>query len=57
MARIHPSECGNGTTHALAQAKQGEGEAKRVDAGHEVDRDSGVCQLYDIGDLGYLKYQ
>ena len=55
MTRAHPSECGDATIHELVQAKQGEGGAKHVHAEHEVDRDSGVCRPWDIGNIDYLK--
>ena len=57
MTRIHPSERGDATTHALAREKQEEGEAKHVDAEHEVDPDSGMCWRCDIENLDYLNYR
>ena len=42
MARVHPSDRGDATTHVPEQENMGEGRAKHADAEHEIDRDSGV---------------
>lgn len=54
MARVHPSERGDATTHALEQENIGESRAQHVDAEGEIDRDSGMCRPCDIENLDYL---
>jgi hypothetical protein len=51
MTPVHPSNRDDLTTHAPAQAEQGERQAEQTDTEHEVDRDPGVSRPVIAGTL------